>query len=112
MDLLGPDFSNYMDPISSDSSGPMTIFDDSREPIFNSRDLNLVPKTPLKILLQCRLVYNSPLFEGEPMKLLFNQYKCCKTDETPIFMFCCQVGLSLFLIATLICLVWSQPKNI
>jgi len=34
----GPDF--------SDSRDPMIIFADSRDPVFNSRDPNQVPKTP------------------------------------------------------------------
>ena len=38
MDLQGPDV--------SDSRDPMIIFADYRDPIFNSRDLNRVPKTP------------------------------------------------------------------
>ena len=38
IDLQGPDF--------SDSRDPITIFSDSRELIFNSRDLNRAPKTP------------------------------------------------------------------
>jgi len=42
----GPDFSDSRDPIFSDSREPMIIFADSRDPIFNSRDPNLVPKTP------------------------------------------------------------------
>jgi len=46
MDMQGPDFSNPRDPISSDSRYPMIMFSDSRDPIFNSRDLNRVPKTP------------------------------------------------------------------
>ena len=36
----------YRDPIFSVSRDPMTIFSDSRDPIFNSRDANRVPKTP------------------------------------------------------------------
>jgi len=46
MDIYGPDFSDSRDPIFSDSRDPMIIFADSRDPIFNSRDPNLVPKTP------------------------------------------------------------------
>jgi len=38
MDLQGPDF--------SDSRDSMIIFSDCRGPIFNSRDLNRVPKIP------------------------------------------------------------------
>jgi len=38
MDLQGPDF--------SDSRDPMIIFSVSRDPIFNSRDPNRIPKTP------------------------------------------------------------------
>jgi len=38
MDLQGPDF--------SDSRESMIIFSDFRDPIFNSRDPNRVPKTP------------------------------------------------------------------
>jgi len=38
--------SDSRDPIVSDSRDPMIIFADSRDPIFNSRDPNLVPKTP------------------------------------------------------------------
>jgi len=30
---------------------PMTMFTDSRDPMFNSRDPNRVPKTPLKNLM-------------------------------------------------------------
>jgi len=39
VELQGPDFSDFRDPIFSDSSGPMIIFSDSRDPI-------RVPKTP------------------------------------------------------------------
>jgi len=46
MDLQGPDFSDFRDPIFSDSRDPMIIFSVSRDPIFNSRDPNRVPKTP------------------------------------------------------------------
>jgi len=46
MDLQGPDFSDPRDPISFDSRDQMIIFSDSRDPIFNYRDLNRVPKTP------------------------------------------------------------------
>jgi len=42
MGLQGPDFSNSRDT--------MIIFSDSRDPIFNSRDSNRVPKTRLKSL--------------------------------------------------------------
>jgi len=38
-------FADSRDPIFSDSRDPMTIFADSRDPIFNSRDPNRVPKT-------------------------------------------------------------------
>jgi len=38
MDLKGPD--------SFDSRDPMIIFADSRDPIFDSRDPNWLPKTP------------------------------------------------------------------
>jgi len=38
MDLQGPDFSDFRDT--------MIIFYDSRDTIFNSRDLNRVPKRP------------------------------------------------------------------
>jgi len=48
MDLQGPDFSDSTDPILSDFGDPMIIFSDYRDPIFNSRDPNRVPKTPLK----------------------------------------------------------------
>jgi len=44
MDLQGPDFFDSRE--SSDSRDPMIIFSDSRDPIFNSRDPNRVPKTP------------------------------------------------------------------
>jgi len=44
MDLWGPDLSDSRDQIFS-STGPMLIFPDSRDPIFNSRDQNRVPKT-------------------------------------------------------------------
>jgi len=46
MNLQGPDFSDSRDPIFFDSKDPMMIFADSRNPIFNSRDPNWVPKTP------------------------------------------------------------------
>jgi len=36
----------FRDPIFSDSSDPMVIFSDSRDPIFNSKELNRVPKAP------------------------------------------------------------------
>jgi len=36
------------DPILSDSKDPITIFVDSRDPIFSSRDPTRVPKTSLK----------------------------------------------------------------
>jgi len=45
MNLSGPDFSDFRDPIFSDSVDRMTIFSESRDPIFNSRDPNRVPKT-------------------------------------------------------------------
>jgi len=35
-------------PIFFDSRDPVVIFSDSRDPIFNSMDLNRVPKTPFK----------------------------------------------------------------
>jgi len=50
MDLYGPDFFDSRDPIFSESRDPMIILSDSRDPIFNSRDPNRVPKTPYKIL--------------------------------------------------------------
>jgi len=46
MDLQGPDFSYFRDPIFSDSRNTMIIFADSRDPIFNSRDPKRGPKTP------------------------------------------------------------------
>jgi len=46
MDHLGPDFSDPRDPIFSDSRDPMIIVSESRDPIFNYRDPNRVPKTP------------------------------------------------------------------
>ena len=46
MDLKGPNLSDSIDPIFSDSRDPMIIFSDSRDPIFNSRDPIRVPKTP------------------------------------------------------------------
>ena len=43
----GPDTRIHWNiPIFSDSRNPMIIFFDSRDPIFNSRDPNWVPKTP------------------------------------------------------------------
>jgi len=45
MDLSGPNFSDSRDPIFYVSRDPVLIFSDSRGPIFNSRDPNLVPKT-------------------------------------------------------------------
>jgi len=48
MSLEGPDFSDSRYPIFSYSRDPMIIFSDSSDPIFNSRDPNRVPKTPLK----------------------------------------------------------------
>jgi len=48
MDRQRPDFSDSRDLIFSDFRDPMTIFADSRNPIFNSRDPNQVPKTPYK----------------------------------------------------------------
>jgi len=33
MDLYGPDFSDYRDPIFSDFSNPTITFSDSRDPI-------------------------------------------------------------------------------
>ena len=38
MHLQGPGFSDFKDP--------MIIFSDSRDPIFNSRDPNRIPKAP------------------------------------------------------------------
>jgi len=55
MDLWGPHFPNSRDPIFSDSRYLMIIFSDSRNPIFNSRDPNRVPETPLKKLIKCLL---------------------------------------------------------
>jgi len=46
MDLQGPDSSDFRDPIFSDSRDPMIIFAVYRDPIFNCRDPNRVPKTP------------------------------------------------------------------
>jgi len=46
VNLLGPDFSYYRDPIFFDSRDTMMIFSDCRDLIFNSRDPNRVPKTP------------------------------------------------------------------
>jgi len=46
MNLRGPDLSDSGDPIFFYSGHPMMIFSDSRDPIFNSRDQNRVPKTP------------------------------------------------------------------
>jgi len=43
--LQGTDFSDYRDPIFFDSRDPMMIFSDCRDPVFNSRDPNQVPKT-------------------------------------------------------------------
>jgi len=48
MDLHGSDFPDSKDPIFSDSSDPLIIFSDSRDPSFNSMDPNRVPKTPQK----------------------------------------------------------------
>jgi len=48
MDLQGSDFSYSRDPIFSGFRDPMIFFSDSRDLIFNSRDPNRVPKTPLK----------------------------------------------------------------
>jgi len=62
MKLQGPDFSDFRDPIFSDSRNPMIIVSDSRDPIWNSRDANRVPKTPKKNLLTrliCKLEYNT-----------------------------------------------------
>ena len=50
MDLKVPDFPDSKHPIFFDSRGPMIIFSDFRDPIFNSRDPNRVPKTPEKTL--------------------------------------------------------------
>jgi len=50
MDLWRPDFSDSRDPIFPDSREPLIIFSDSRDSIFNSRDPNRVPETPLKKL--------------------------------------------------------------
>jgi len=44
MDVQGPDFSDSREPILSYSRDLMIIFSDSRDPIFNSRDLNRVHK--------------------------------------------------------------------
>jgi len=55
MDLQGPDF--------SDSGDPMIIFADSRDPIFNYRNPNRVPKTPLKTLRQSILMGGSGRLE-------------------------------------------------
>jgi len=49
--LYGPDFSDARDRIFSDSRGPMIIFSDFRDPIFNYRD----PKKTLIILKQSKL---------------------------------------------------------
>jgi len=46
MDLQGPDFSDSRDTLFSDFRDPMIIFSDTRDPIWNSRDPNRVPKTP------------------------------------------------------------------
>jgi len=46
MSLYGPDFSDSSDPIVFDSRDPIMIFSDTRDPIFDSRDENRVPKTP------------------------------------------------------------------
>jgi len=46
MDLQGPDFSKSRDPFFSDSGKRIIIFSDPRDPIFNFRDPNRVPKTP------------------------------------------------------------------
>jgi len=46
MYLQGPDFSDSRHLILSDSRDLMTIFADSRDPIFNCKDPNQVPKTP------------------------------------------------------------------
>jgi len=46
MDLQGHIFSDTRDPILFDSREPMTIFAASRDPSFNSRDLNRVFKSP------------------------------------------------------------------
>ena len=45
MDMQGPDFSNCKDQMFPDFRDPMKIFSESRDPIFNSRDANRVPKT-------------------------------------------------------------------
>jgi len=46
MDKQGSDISDSRDPILSDFRDPMIIFFGSRDPIFNSRNPNRVPKTP------------------------------------------------------------------
>jgi len=46
MNLQEPDFSDSRGPIFFDSRDPMMIFSDFRDPIFNSRAPNRVPKTP------------------------------------------------------------------
>jgi len=56
MALEGPDFSDSRDPIFSYSRDLMITFSDSRDAIFNSRDPNRVPKTPLKKpVLKCKM---------------------------------------------------------
>jgi len=52
MNLQGPGFSDSRAPILFYSRDLMMIFSDSRDPIFNSRDSNRVPKTPYKKLVQ------------------------------------------------------------
>ena len=45
--ILGTGFcSDSRDPIFSECRDPITIFADSRDPIFNSREQNRVAKTP------------------------------------------------------------------
>jgi len=46
VNLQGPYFSDYKDPIFFDSSDPVMIFIECRDPIFNYRNPNRVPKTP------------------------------------------------------------------
>jgi len=50
MDMQGPDFSNCKDQMFPDFRDPMKIFSESRDPIFNSRDANRVPKTLKKLV--------------------------------------------------------------
>jgi len=46
VNLEGPNFSDYGDPIFFDYRDPIMIFSYCRDPIFNSRDPNRVPKAP------------------------------------------------------------------